>query len=449
MFRALLRPARRARGCHAAARQLSLGGAWGIGASNTTFPPRWPGSFSTSTSDRIERAVREHLEGVVRRNDGLVEKLGGESPELSQEELAAASKEIAELSKLVQAKSKMDELQREMEDLRQMMRMASDEGSAVSTPSTTSSPATTASEAEELAKLAAQEYDELCVEYDALVDAVVDDMLPRDEMDAKGCVVEVRAGTGGEEACLFARDLFQMYERFSAYRGWVWETVEQSASAMGDGYKVAIATVAARKGAAGADPRLQPYGVLKYESGVHRVQRVPATESGGRIHTSAASVTILPEADTLDIDIRDEDIRIDTYRSSGAGGQHVNTTNSAVRVTHVPTGTSVAIQDERSQHKNKAKALAVLRARIYDAEQQRLRSEQSHARKLQIGTGDRSQRVRTYNQPQSRVTDHRCARSVHGDLTATYLLDGPVLENLIDELLLFDRRRGIEALLID
>ena len=162
--------------------------------------------------------------------------------------------------------------------------------------------------------------------------------------------------------------------------------------------------------------------------------------------TSAASVTILPEADTLDIDIREEDIRIDTYRSSGAGGQHVNTTNSAVRVTHVPTGTSVAIQDERSQHKNKAKALAVLRARIYDAEQQRLRSEQSHARKLQIGSGDRSQRVRTYNQPQSRVTDHRCSRSVHGDLTVTYLLDGPILEQIIDELRLYDRRRGIEAL---
>ncbi len=467
MLGTLLRPARRARGCHAALRRFrgALGTAGsrasgreasGREASGREAARQGACLFSTSAGDRIERAVREHLEGVVRRNDGLVEKLGGESAGLSQEELAATSKEIAELSKLVQAKTKMDNLQREMEDLRQMMTMtmASGEGStppAQSSPQNTSSSiastaSTTASETEELAKLAAQEHEELRVEYDALVDAVVDDMLPRDEMDAKGCVVEVRAGTGGEEACLFARDLFQMYERFCAYRGWAWETVEQSASAMGDGYKVAIATVSARKGAGHDGPRSQPYGVLKYESGVHRVQRVPATESGGRIHTSAASVTILPEADTLDIDIREEDIRIDTYRSSGAGGQHVNTTNSAVRVTHVPTGTSVAIQDERSQHKNKAKALAVLRARIYDAEQQRLRSEQSHARKQQIGTGDRSQRVRTYNQPQSRVTDHRCARSVHGDLTATYLLDGPVLEDLVDELQLYDRRRAIEAL---
>ena len=432
MLAALLRPARR---LNAGAVRLWSGAC----TCNARTRPDGSALFSTAAGDRIQQAVRAHLDGVVKRHDALVDKLGDEtsSAGLSQEDLTAASKEIADLSKLVQAKSKMDDVYREMEDLQQMMAMASDDGSS---PTDTS----TSSEAEELAKLAAQEYEELRAIYDALVDSVVDDMLPKDPMDAKGCVVEVRAGTGGEEACLFARDLFQMYQRFCTYRGWVWETVEQSASAMGDGYKVAIATVSARKGSGHHDP--QPYSILKYESGVHRVQRVPATESSGRIHTSAASVTILPEADTLDIDIRDEDIRIDTYRSSGAGGQHVNTTNSAVRVTHIPTGTSVAIQDERSQHKNKAKALAVLRARIYDAEQQRLRSEQSQARKQQIGTGDRAERVRTYNEPQSRVTDHRISRSVHGDLTAAHLLDGPVLQELVDQLRLFDRTQAVDTL---
>jgi peptide chain release factor 1 len=389
----------------------------------------------SSITQRIQHAVREHLDAVVRRHNELVDTLGDETSaaSLSQGELAAASKEIADLSKLVQSKARMDDLEREMDDLRQMADGSLSQGETDSNHS----------EQRELEQLAKEELELLRASYDALVDAVVDDMLPKDDTDRKGCVVEVRAGTGGEEACLFAKDLFAMYQRFCTYRGWVWEGIEQSASSMGDGYKVAIATVTPRKGASEGDAGA-PYGVLKYESGVHRVQRVPATESGGRIHTSAASVTILPEADTQDIEIRDEDVRIDTYRSSGAGGQHVNTTNSAVRVTHIPTGTSVAIQDERSQHKNKAKALSVLRARIYDAEQQRLAMSKSHARKQQIGTGDRSARVRTYNIPQGRVTDHRASFSVHGDLTTSFLLDGPALEEIIEELRLQERKRSVE-----
>ena len=402
-------------------------------AATTTIPTAFLSSSPTSlsTSERIHQAVRQHLDGVFRRHNELVDRLGDEkaAASLSPDELTAASKEIADLSKLVQAKARMADIEREMEGLRQMITQEAKELNA---------------EDEELSRLAAQELEELRGLHRELADDVVEEMLPKDPLDGKGCVVEVRAGAGGEEASLFAKDLFSMYARFCAHRGWVWEVVEQSASGMGDGYKVAIATVTSRQRSKEDECTPQPYGVLKFESGVHRVQRVPATESQGRIHTSAASVTVLPEADSLDIDIRDEDIRIDTFRASGAGGQHVNTTDSAVRVTHIPSGTVVSIQDERSQHKNKAKALAVLRARIYDAEQQRIQSEQSDSRKRQIGTGDRSARVRTYNEPQSRVTDHRVNRSVHGDLTQSFLLDGPVLDELVDELRLQQRERAIE-----
>ncbi|WP_297322837.1 peptide chain release factor 1 [uncultured Bartonella sp.] len=241
------------------------------------------------------------------------------------------------------------------------------------------------------------------------------ELLPKDTADEKSAILEIRAGTGGSEAALFAGDLFRMYERYASLHGWKVEVVSASEGEVG-GYKEIIASVTG-KGV---------FSKLKFESGVHRVQRVPETEAGGRIHTSAATVAVLPEAEDIDIEIRPEDIRIDTMRASGAGGQHVNTTDSAVRITHLPTGIMV-VQAEKSQHQNRARAMQILRARLYDMERQKADSERSASRKNQVGSGDRSERIRTYNFPQGRVTDHRI------NLTL-YKLDR-VMEGELDELI--------------
>ncbi|TYC53396.1 peptide chain release factor 1 [Rhodobacterales bacterium] len=273
----------------------------------------------------------------------------------------------------------------------------------------------------EMRELAEMERDELSGKVEDLTQEVQIGLLPKDEADANDAILEVRAGTGGDEAALFAGDLFRMYQRYAELRGWKVEILSASEGEVG-GYKEVIASVSGEN----------VFAKLKFESGVHRVQRVPATESGGRIHTSAATVAVLPQAEDVDVDVQESDLRIDTFRASGAGGQHVNTTDSAVRITHIPTGIVVAVQDERSQHKNKARAMQLLRARIYDEERERAASERTEARRLQVGSGDRSERIRTYNFPQGRVTDHRIGLTLY---KLEQIVAGEGLGEVIDALI--------------
>ncbi|MGB3167555.1 MAG: peptide chain release factor 1 [Alteraurantiacibacter sp.] len=257
-------------------------------------------------------------------------------------------------------------------------------------------------------------------------------MLPRDAADARPAMLEIRAGTGGDEAALFAGDLYRMYERFAAEQGWRVEPVSMNAAEVG-GFKEIVANVTGTG----------VFAKMKFESGVHRVQRVPVTESGGRIHTSAATVAVLPEPTEVDVSIDDNDLRIDIYRSSGAGGQHVNTTDSAVRITHIPTGIVVAMQDERSQHKNRDKAMKVLRARLYEKRREEAHGAEAEARKAMVGSGDRSERIRTYNFPQGRVTDHRIGLTLH---KLDEVLAGTGLGEVVDALIAEDEAKRLAAL---
>lgn len=257
-------------------------------------------------------------------------------------------------------------------------------------------------------------------------------MLPRDSADVRPAMLEIRAGTGGDEAALFATDLFRMYEGYAATQGWKVEVDSVNANDLG-GFKEVIASVSGTG----------VFAKLKFESGVHRVQRVPVTESGGRIHTSAATVAVLPVAEEVDVEIEDKDLKIDIYRASGAGGQHINTTDSAVRLTHLPTGLVVIQQDQRSQHKNKAKAMQVLRTRLYDMKRAEAQGDEAEARRAMVGSGDRSERIRTYNFPQSRVTDHRINLTLH---RLPEILEGAGLGELIDALIAEDQAKRLAAL---
>jgi peptide chain release factor 1 len=341
---------------------------------------------------------KDKLDAILRRYDMTQARLNETS---DGSEIVTLSKELSEIEPVVLQIRELRKVEQSLADARAMLDDASLDG--------------------EMRALAEDELNETTPRLAELEQAVRIALLPRDATDSRSVIVEVRAGTGGDEASLFAGDLFRMYQRYAAVKGWKVDIVSESEGTVG-GYKEVVAEI----DGAGV------YGRLKFESGVHRVQRVPDTEASGRIHTSAATVAVLPLAEDVDVAIRDDDLRIETMRAGGAGGQHVNKTESAVRITHIPSGIVVMMQEERSQHKNRSKAMAVLRARLFDQERQRLANERSADRKSQIGSGDRSERIRTYNFPQGRVSDHRINLTLY---RIEEIVEGSALDDVIEPLI--------------
>jgi len=340
----------------------------------------------------------EQIDGIIKRLGELEAMMASGG---SSEDFVRLSKDYAELSPVAKTAQTVLDLRTEIADLGGMVADADSDA--------------------EMRELAIEEMAEARDRLPGLESDLQLAMLPRDAADTKNAILEVRAGTGGDEAALFAADLLRMYQRYAEINGWKFELMDFSGSDLG-GIRDAVASISGRG----------VFAKLKYESGVHRVQRVPETESQGRIHTSAATVAVLPEAEEVDIDINPSDLRIDTYRAQGAGGQHVNKTDSAIRITHLPTGVVVTQQDNKSQHKNRAKAMKVLRARLYDAERQKVEGERASARKEQVGSGDRSERIRTYNYPQGRVTDHRINLTMY---KLDKMMNGEAVDEVVDALI--------------
>ena len=355
--------------------------------------------------------LNHKLNRVVARHDELRAMLSSGGP-MDAQRFARMSKEYSDLEAVVESLNALRAGEAERDGLVQML----------------ADPATDA----EMKSMAEDELSVLEDRLTKLEQAVKIALLPKDEADAKNAILEVRAGTGGDEAGLFAAELFEMYRRYAVLHGWRFEVMEVSENDVG-GMKEGIATIT------GANV----FARLKYESGVHRVQRVPATENQGRIHTSAATVAVLPEAEEVDVNVEDKDLRIDVFRASGPGGQSVNTTDSAVRITHLPTGLVVIQQDEKSQLRNKQKAMRILLSRLYDLERGKLDAERSAARKSQVGSGDRSERIRTYNFPQGRVTDHRIGLTLH---KIEKVMLGEALDEVIDALTAEDQAEMLAEL---
>ncbi|TMJ29730.1 MAG: peptide chain release factor 1 [Alphaproteobacteria bacterium] len=337
------------------------------------------------------------LDALIARHAAIERELSGRP---DRESYVRLSREFAELRPLVEIIKRYRAADEELSGLESLIADAATEP--------------------DMRALAEQEKSELAARREAIERQIRTALTPKDAADERNVILEIRAGTGGDEAARFAGDLFRMYERYAARQGWKVEVISASEGTVG-GYKEIIAEVRGR----GA------FAKLKYESGVHRVQRVPATEASGRIHTSTATVAVLPEPEDVEVAIADGDLRVDTMRAGGAGGQHVNKTESAVRMTHLPTGIVVNVQEDRSQHRNRAKALALLRAKLYDLERRKQESERAAERRGQVGSGDRSERIRTYNFPQGRVTDHRINLTLH---KLPQVIEGEALGEIVDAL---------------